>query len=203
MRGAPHRAAFVLCAVLLLSAAEGQHSVCTLATLQDINDILPICCGSTSAPDCSAGMPARCAPECAELLVPFWQSCSTLIQFMGTDALGVDVHAVGGFIEPCEQSLALMSGAESCEAGTGRGGPTDLHSWVDDVNGACCMQNGINVCRGGETVPWLCAFIEPGSKRLLEISSPSSSIHELMCGLCLPRAGSADCALTFIPFMEQ
>ena len=106
---------------------------------------------------CGTGMPARCAPECADLLVPFWQSCSALMQFMGNDALGFDLHAVSEFIEPCEQTLALVSaGAESCDAGTGRGGAGDLHSWVDDVNSACCMQNGINVCRDGSAVPWVC-----------------------------------------------
>ena len=79
------------------------------------------------------------------------------MQFMGNDALGFDLHAVSDFIEPCEQALALVSaGAESCDAGTGRGGPGDLHSWVDDVNSACCMQSGINVCRDGSSVPWVC-----------------------------------------------
>jgi hypothetical protein len=141
-------------AALLAALARGQGTVCTIAMLQDVNDILPICCRGTM---CGTGMPARCAPECADLLVPFWQSCSALMQFMGNDALGFDLHAVSEFIEPCEQTLALVSaGAESCDAGTGRGGAGDLHSWVDDVNSACCMQNGINVCRDGSAVPWVC-----------------------------------------------
>ena len=120
-------------------------------------DILPICCGSTSAPgDCSDGMPARCAPECAELLVPFWERCSVLMQFMGTSSLGFDVQAIQAFVSPCQQSLALVRGAESCEAGTGRGGDDNLQSWVQDVNDACCTQHGISVCRDGSEVPWTC-----------------------------------------------
>ena len=90
----PALAALAALAVLLAPDPAGAQAVCGLATLQQIRDILPICCGSTAAPDCSAGFPPRCAPECAELLVPFWESCSTLMQFMGSDGLGVDVHPV-------------------------------------------------------------------------------------------------------------
>jgi hypothetical protein len=87
-----------LATLVALAPRTGAQSVCTLATLQEINDILPICCGSTAAPDCSAGMPPRCTPECAELLVPFWEQCSTLMQFMGPAGLGFDVHAVADFM---------------------------------------------------------------------------------------------------------
>eukprot|EP01046_Picozoa_sp_COSAG06_P037806 COSAG06_NODE_4303_length_4382_cov_1.437310_2_plen_160_part_00 len=90
----PALAALAALAVLLAPDPAVAQSVCGLATLQQIQDILPICCGSTAAPDCSAGFPPRCAPECAELLVPFWESCSTLMQLMCSDGLGVDVHAV-------------------------------------------------------------------------------------------------------------
>ena len=149
-----------LVALALAPRADAQ-SVCTLMTLQEINDILPICCGSTVAPDCSAGMPPRCTPECAELLVPFWEQCSTLMQFMGPAGFSFDVHALADFIEPCEQSMALVRGAASCgdSSGTGRGGADDLHSWVDDVQSACCTQNGINVCRGGDAIPWMCKLM--------------------------------------------
>ena len=148
----------VCVALAALAHGVSGQAICTIAMLQDVHDILPICCGGTASPEnCASGMPARCAPECADLLVPFWATCSSLMQFMGNDALGFDLHAVSDFIEPCQQTLALVSaGAESCDAGTGRGGPDDLHSWVDDVNSACCMQSGINVCRDGSAVPWVC-----------------------------------------------
>ena len=76
---------------------------------------------------------------------------------MGPSSFGFDVNAVGEFVEPCMQSLALVQGAkDSCEEDLGRGGGGSLQSWVDDVNYACCMQEGINVCRDGDTVPWIC-----------------------------------------------
>ena len=53
----------------------------------------------------------------------------------------------------------VAAGAESCDATTGRAGgaaASDLTAWVEDVNAACCMQSGINVCRDGSAVPWVC-----------------------------------------------
>ena len=146
---------FALTIGTLTPPARGQE-VCTLGTINEINDILPICCGSTGSDDCASGMPPRCSPECAELLVPFWERCSVLMQFMGTSSLGFDVQAIQAFVSPCQQSLALVRGAESCEAGTGRGGDDNLQSWVQDVNDACCTQHGISVCRDGDEVPWTC-----------------------------------------------
>ena len=138
--------------------ANGQ-GVCTLTTITEVNDVLPICCGSTGADDCSTGLPPRCSPECAELLVPFWEMCSGLMQIMGASAFDFDVQALADFASgQCTQSLALVRGAESCSEGTGRGDGNDLQSWVGDVNTACCVQHGINVCRDGDTVPWICAL---------------------------------------------
>lgn len=71
---------------LLLPVAVHSQDTCSFAMLNDLDSILPVCCGSTEADDCSAGMPARCSPECAQLLVPYWDQCSTMIQLMGTRA---------------------------------------------------------------------------------------------------------------------
>ena len=91
--------------------------------------------------------------------MPFWETCHGLMQIMGASTFGFDISALANFIKPCQQSVALVRGAESCQEGTGRGDGDDLHSWVDDVNMACCTQHGINVCRDGDTVPWLCEFV--------------------------------------------
>ena len=88
--------------------------------------------------------------------MPFWETCSGLMQIMGASTFGFDVQALSDFIVPCSQSISLVRGAESCQEGTGRGDGDDLHAWVGDVNTACCTQHGINVCRDGDTVPWIC-----------------------------------------------
>ena len=150
---------FALTIGTLTPPARGQD-VCTLGTINEINDILPICCGSTGSDMCADGLPPRCSPECAELLVPFWATCSGLMQIMGASTFDFDVQALSGFIVPCSQSISLVRGAESCQEGTGRGDGDDLHSWVDDVNMACCTQHGVNVCRDGDTVPWICEFVK-------------------------------------------
>ena len=44
---------------------------------------------------------------------------------------------------------------ESCSAEEA-GGQQGLQAWVDTVNGECCLQHGIDVCREGSEVPWTC-----------------------------------------------
>ena len=133
--------------LLLPSCARAQ---CSFAMLTDLDSILPVCCGGTAAEDCSGGMPARCSPECAELLVPYWDECSTMIQLMGGDMLTFDLDSMQSFIEPCTQTLLLQtSGADCAES-------ADVDSWVQDVNTNCCTQSGINVCTAGTGIPWLC-----------------------------------------------
>ena len=56
----------------------------------------------------AAGIPARCSPECAQLLVPYWDECRDMIGFMGEDAMPFDVEEMDDFIEPCTQALELQ-----------------------------------------------------------------------------------------------
>ena len=57
---------------------------------------------------------------------------------------------------PCRQTVVLMeSSQESCSAEEA-GGQQGLQAWVDQVNGECCLQHGIDVCREGSEVPWTC-----------------------------------------------
>jgi hypothetical protein len=127
---------------------------CNLGMLRDIDGIAPICCGSTSAADCSAGFPARCSPACAELLVPFWSDCAATMQMMGADFVPFDVHALADFMSPCQQTAALTAGASESCAAPADGSDTQLETRVEQVNEACCSQHGINVCRDGDAVPW-------------------------------------------------
>ena len=60
------------------------------------------------------------------------------------------------FMGPCRQTVVLMeSSHESCSAEEA-GGQQGLQAWVDQVNGECCLQHGIDVCREGSEVPWTC-----------------------------------------------
>ena len=60
------------------------------------------------------------------------------------------------FMGPCRQTVVLMeSSHESC-SDEEAGGQQGLQAWVDRVNGACCLQHGIDVCREGSEVPWTC-----------------------------------------------
>ena len=60
------------------------------------------------------------------------------------------------FMEPCRQTVVLMeSSHESC-SDEEAGGQQGLQAWVDTVNGECCLQHGIDVCREGSEVPWTC-----------------------------------------------
>ena len=119
--------------------------------LRDVEGIAPVCCGSTSAEDCSEGFPARCSPDCAALLVPFWDDCSPTMQMMGAAFFPFDVNAMADFMSPCRQTEALKATASRSCGGTDS---RNLETWVDEVNEACCSQHGINVCRDGGAVPW-------------------------------------------------
>lgn len=143
----------LLLALLLTAEIPRPVYGCNLGMLRDIDGITPICCGSTSAADCSHGFPARCSPACAELLVPFWDDCAPTMQLMGGDFFTFDVHAMADFMSPCQQTAALTTTASQSCAAPADGSDMQLESWVEEVNEACCSQHGINVCRDGD-VPW-------------------------------------------------
>ena len=141
-------------ALLLLAGSSVPFArSCSFQMLTELDSILPLCCGSTTADDCSDGFPPRCSPQCAELLVPYWEECSSFITFMGDDALSFAVEQMNGFIEPCNQALSLQEAASRSVCGDSSGSG----SWIEDVNSDCCTQHGINVCRQSDSdVPWLC-----------------------------------------------
>eukprot|EP01048_Picozoa_sp_COSAG05_P029420 COSAG05_NODE_9666_length_608_cov_43.522593_1_plen_135_part_00 len=84
------------CALSPLSPA---HAQCNFAMLSELESILTVCCDSTEASDCSSGMPARCSPECAGLLVPYWDECNTMIQMMGDNMLTFELPQMEAFID--------------------------------------------------------------------------------------------------------
>jgi hypothetical protein len=140
----------VVAAAFLLPLAAAQCTFSSLTT--SMEGILDTCCsGTTTARDCSAGFPARCSPVCGEVLVPFMEECSGLIGLMGASSFPFDPDALSAFNGgPCHQALALTQGAENCADDFG------LYSWVDEIDAACCTQEGIDVCPAGSRVPWQC-----------------------------------------------
>ena len=157
---------------------------CTFSALtSSMNGVLETCCSGTSAHDCSAGFPPRCSPVCGGVLVPFMEECAGLIGLMGASSFPFDPDALSAFSDgPCHQTLALTQGAaESC---------TDdefgLYSWVEDIDAACCTQEGIDVCPTDTRVPWQCnaacaaTFIPFVNTCVDPETEPESSLQDYM-----------------------
>ena len=110
-----------------------------VAPRDQFNNIARVCCeGSTGAADCSAGFPATCTRACAELLEPFWTSCGTLVKILG-DMYAADETAIDRFAKgQCHHTNSLFE-----HAVVGACPPEMLEVWTDDVNSACCAQNGV------------------------------------------------------------
>ena len=121
-----------------------------LSQLDQFGDIAQICCeSSTGAADCSAGFPATCTRACAELLEPFWTSCGTLVKLLG-DMYAADEDELDRFAKgQCHHTNLLFE-----HAAVGTCPPEMLEAWTDDVNNACCQQNGVWECSDG--TPWSC-----------------------------------------------
>eukprot|EP01046_Picozoa_sp_COSAG06_P069281 COSAG06_NODE_18824_length_866_cov_16.702738_1_plen_254_part_10 len=121
-----------------------------LSQLDQFGDIAQICCeSSTGAADCSAGFPATCTRACAELLEPFWTSCGTLVKLLG-DLYAADEDELDRFAKgQCHHTNLLFE-----HAAVGTCPPEMLEAWTDDVNNACCQQNGVWECSDG--TPWSC-----------------------------------------------
>jgi hypothetical protein len=109
-----------------------------------------VCCeGSTGAADCSAGFPPTCTRACAELLEPFWTNCGTLVKVLG-DMYPADENEIDRFAKgQCHHTNTLFE-----HAAVGTCPQEMLEAWTDDVNSACCEQNGVWEC--GDGTPWSC-----------------------------------------------
>jgi hypothetical protein len=136
--------------LLLAAVALAQQRMCPISDLDQFNNIARICCeGSTGAADCSAGFPPTCTRACAELLEPFWTSCGTLVKVLG-DMYPADENAIDRFAKgQCHHTNSLFE-----HAAVGICPEEMLAVWTDDVNSACCEQNGVWEC--GDGTPWSC-----------------------------------------------
>jgi hypothetical protein len=78
-----------------------------------------------------------------------WVACGPLIGVLG-DMWAADEDAMGAFATgPCHHTNVLFANAAAggCDAQL-------LPVWTDDVNAACCQQNGVFECDAG--APWSC-----------------------------------------------
>jgi hypothetical protein len=126
------------------------RAAAVVASRDQFNNIARVCCeGSTGAADCSAGFPPACTRACAELLEPFWTSCGTLVKILG-DMYPADENEIDRFAKgQCHHTNSLFE-----HAAVGACPPEMLEVWTDDVNSACCAQNGVWEC--GDGTPWSC-----------------------------------------------
>jgi hypothetical protein len=83
------------------------------------------------------------------LMEPWWGSCGPLIGALG-DMWAADEDAMGDFATgACHHTNVLFANAAAggCDAEL-------LGAWTNDVNAACCQQNGVFECDAG--TPWSC-----------------------------------------------
>ena len=141
-------------ALLLLVVHVGGALGCSLSTVNDgVRGVTAVCCGSSTGDACGASFPARCEPECAALLLPFWDECADTMQLVG-DTLPFDLQGMTDFAALCAHTGALFDGATSCAAGSSTSG--SLETWAGEVNAACCEQGGVAECDGASKVPSSC-----------------------------------------------
>ena len=140
---------FLAASVLVASRAAScaELDSCSVEQFMDAADIVSLCC--ESAPGlCRETFPTTCSHTCARTIVPYMDRCGSMVESM-SDAVFTHFHLsqLPAFASACRQTLVLFQNAAStglCDSGSG------LISRVDAVNGACCEQNGHNVCTGGE-----------------------------------------------------
>jgi hypothetical protein len=141
----------LLLAQALLQLVAPAVGDCSIADLQpDYEGISAVCCESTASPDCSQGFPVTCTRQCASLVAPFWADCSKVVLAFG-DIFPSDETLFAEFADgPCSQTTTLYEHASLSQCA----GP-DLEAQIDEVNKACCEQDGVNMCGTGEA-PWGC-----------------------------------------------
>jgi hypothetical protein len=141
-----------LVAVVLASMVDvAIAQSCTTAELMEAEAIVNTCCEGIEG-GCVETFPTTCGHTCAELVVPYFDNCGTMLGVMG-DALfsSFAVTAFLAFKDACRQTLVLyQKGVEagSCIEAAGEPSPA-LKARIDAVNRACCEQDSVNTCTSG------------------------------------------------------
>ena len=138
-------ATFLLGLYMFMHACSKGVMACTLLELRpEYDGISAACCESTASPDCSLGFPAICTRGCAALVTPFWADCKEIVMAFG-DIFPSNETLFQQFAEgTCQQATLLYEHASVSECA----GP-DLNFKVDEVNNACCEQDGEFMCTDG------------------------------------------------------
>ena len=140
------RGAFTL-AALCGSMILGLEPVlaCGFSRLAEVNGITAICCESLEDDDCSAGFPNVCSYGCADVLVPFWEECATLMSGVAGNSFNFDVAQLGTFAGNCKNTRSLVHFSNGvCSEDN-----EQLQARVADIQTSCCVQDGVNLCSEG------------------------------------------------------
>jgi hypothetical protein len=142
--------AVCLCAAAgVCDAAEN----CGLATFYTLQTVVDTCCEGTETGDCAEAFPSLCSHSCATSLVPLHDQCDALIGSFPDDTFnGFSLSMMKNFVPACRRVLVLYE--------HGSQGPCadvpDLPKRTEDINSACCYQNGEDVCAAGSGAPQSC-----------------------------------------------
>lgn len=125
------------------------------------------------------------------MLEPWWTACGPMVDLLG-DLWAADEQEMGLFAEgPCHHTNVLFE-----HAAIGSCPPDLLAAWTDDVNAACCQQNGIFECEAG--TPWTCdaeCAVEFGPCASVMIHTRPFGDHlDLCCALMLACAQTGSTA---------
>ena len=90
--------ALPLLALLLADAALAQD--CSTAEMMSVQEIVTTCCESAvDGGDCGTVFPATCSHSCARLVVPYIDSCGTILRVMPDEAFP-GIHIAGCATSP-------------------------------------------------------------------------------------------------------
>ena len=86
-----------LLALLLADGALAQD--CSTAEMMNVQEIVATCCESADGGECGTVFPATCSHSCARLVVPYIDSCGTILRVMPDEAFP-GIHIAGCATSP-------------------------------------------------------------------------------------------------------
>jgi hypothetical protein len=142
--------AVCLCAAAGFSEAAENCGLATFFTLQTVVDT---CCESTETGNCAEAFPSLCSHSCASSLVPLHDQCDSLIGSFPDDTFtDFSLSTMKNFVPVCRRVLVLYEHGSQGQCAD----VPDLPKRTEDINLACCFQNGEDVCAGTNGAPQTC-----------------------------------------------
>ena len=123
---------------LVAAMGPALAGACGFDRLAEIPSITTTCCDGMADESCASGFPPTCASTCADVLVPFWEACGTLVSSMSAASFPFDIPALGSFASNCRNTRSLLHYSNGvCSQNDG-----ELQARVQDIQVACCVQDG-------------------------------------------------------------